>query len=129
LLFSDFVANGGRIEIAEFHAPAELAGLREKTLINATGYGARALFGDESIVPVRGQLARMIPEPEVGYGLFYKNVSFIPRRDGWVFQVVGDDDYYGYNDDSTVPDRAEAELAVNTIAGLFQGRSGAVKPV
>jgi glycine/D-amino acid oxidase-like deaminating enzyme len=129
LLFSDFVANGGKIEIAEFHAPAELAGLREKTLINATGYGARALFGDESIVPVRGQLARMIPEPEVGYGLFYKNVSFIPRRDGWVFQVVGDDDYYGYNDDSTMPDRAEAELAVNTIAGLFQGRSGAVKPV
>jgi glycine/D-amino acid oxidase-like deaminating enzyme len=120
LLLSDFIANGGKIEIAEFHAPAELAGLREKTLINATGYGARALFGDESIVPVRGQLARMIPEPEVGYGLFYKNVAFVPRHDGWVFQVVGDDDYYGYNDDSTVPDRAEAELAVNTIAALFR---------
>jgi glycine/D-amino acid oxidase-like deaminating enzyme len=123
LLFSDFVANGGKIEIAEFHAPAELTGLREKTLINATGYGSRALFGDESIVPVRGQLARMIPEPDVGYGLFYKKVGFVPRRDGWVFQVVGDDDYYGYNDDSVVPDRAEAELAVDTIASLFQGRA------
>ncbi len=123
LLLSDFVAAGGRIEIAEFHTPAELGGLREKTLINATGYGARALFGDESIVPVRGQLARMIPERDVSYGLFYKNVAFVPRRDGWVFQAVGDDDYYGYNDDSTAPDRAEAELAVNTIAGLFQSRS------
>jgi hypothetical protein len=124
LLLSDFLANGGKIEIAEFHAPAELAALREKTLINATGYGARALFGDESIIPVRGQLARMIPEPGVGYGLIYKRVAFVPRRDGWVFQVIGDDDYYGYNDDSTAPDRAEAELAVNTIAGLFHDSSG-----
>jgi glycine/D-amino acid oxidase-like deaminating enzyme len=123
LLLSDFLANGGKIEIAEFHTPAELAGLREKTLINATGYGARALFGDESIVPVRGQLARMIPEPEVGYGLYYRNVAFVPRRDGWVFQVTGEDDYYGYNDDSIAPDRAEAELAVNTIAELFRSRA------
>lgn len=122
LLLSDFIAAGGKIEIREFHTPADLGGLREKTLINATGYGARALFSDESIVPVRGQLARMIPEPGVDYGLFYKNVAFVPRRDGWVFQVTGDSDYYGYNDDSTVPDRAEAELAVNTIAELFPSR-------
>jgi hypothetical protein len=90
-------------------------------LINATGYGARALFGDQSITPVRGQLARMIPQPEVDYGLFYKNVSFVPRRDGLVFQVVGADDYYGFDDDTTMPSRAEAELAVNTIAELYQG--------
>jgi glycine/D-amino acid oxidase-like deaminating enzyme len=119
LLTSDFLAAGGKIEIAEFHAPADFAKLREKVLINATGFGARALFGDESVIPVRGQLARTIPEPDVGYGLFYKNVSFVPRRDGLVFQVVGEDDYYGFNDDSTIPDRAEAELAVNTIAGLY----------
>ncbi|MGB6307699.1 MAG: FAD-dependent oxidoreductase, partial [Steroidobacteraceae bacterium] len=119
LLMSDFISGGGRIEIAEFHTPADFARLREKVLINATGYGARALFGDESITPVRGQLARMIPQPEVRYGLFYRDVSFIPRRDGMVFQVVGDSDYYGFNDATTVPDRAEAELAVNTIAGLF----------
>jgi glycine/D-amino acid oxidase-like deaminating enzyme len=120
MLMADFAANGGKIEIAEFHSPDDFARLREKTLINATGYGARALFGDESIVPVRGQLARMIPQPEVNYGLFYRRVSFVPRRDGWVFQVLGDDDYYGFNDDSATPDRAEAELAVNTIAALYQ---------
>jgi glycine/D-amino acid oxidase-like deaminating enzyme len=119
LLMGDFLANGGKIEIAEFHTPADFVKLREKVLVNATGYGSRALFGDESIVPVRGQLARMIPQPEVNYGLFYKGVSFVPRRDGMVFQVVGDDDYYGFNDDTTVPDRAEAELAVNTIARLY----------
>jgi glycine/D-amino acid oxidase-like deaminating enzyme len=120
MLMSDFAANGGKIEIAEFHTRDDLAKLRERTLINATGYGARALFGDESIVPVRGQLARVIPQPEINYGLFYRGVSFIPRRDGFVFQVVGDDDYYGFNDTAVTPDRAEAELAVNTIAGLYK---------
>ncbi|TLZ29513.1 MAG: hypothetical protein E6K27_01485 [Gammaproteobacteria bacterium] len=94
--------------------------MREKTLINATGYGARALFDDASVIPVRGQLARMIPQPQVDYGLIYKGVAFVPRRDGLVFQVIGETDYYGFNDETTVPDRAEAELAVNTIAGLFR---------
>jgi glycine/D-amino acid oxidase-like deaminating enzyme len=118
-LLADFHAAGGRIEITEFHTPADFARLKEKTLVNATGYGARALFGDESVVPVRGQLARTIPEADVSYGLFYRNVGFVPRRDGLVFQVTGDNDYYGYNDDTEVPDRAEAERAVNTIASLF----------
>jgi glycine/D-amino acid oxidase-like deaminating enzyme len=119
MLMSDFLANRGRIEIAEFHAPADFLSLRQTTLINATGYGARALFGDQSLTPVRGQLARMIPQPEINYGLFYKDVAFIPRRDGLVFQVFGDNDYYGFNDETTTPDRAEAEHAVQTIASLF----------
>jgi D-amino-acid oxidase len=120
MLMSDFLMNGGRIEVREFHSPAEFASLPQKTLIHATGYGARALFGDTSVIPVRGQLARMIPQPDVTYGLFHKRVSFIPRRDGWVFQMVGENDYYGFDDDTTVPDRAEAEVAVNTIAALFR---------
>jgi glycine/D-amino acid oxidase-like deaminating enzyme len=119
VLMGDFGANGGKLEIAEFHTPDDFARLREKTLINATGYGARALFGDQTVTPVRGQLARVIPQPDINYGLFYKGVSFVPRRDGLVFQAVGDSDYYGFNDDTAVADRAEADRAVNTIAGLF----------
>jgi glycine/D-amino acid oxidase-like deaminating enzyme len=121
LLLGDFAANGGKIEIAEFHTPGDFAKLREKTLVNATGYGARALFGDQSLTPVRGQLARVIPQPEVNYGIFYKDVSFVPRRDGLVFQMVGEDDYFGFNDDTAIPDRSEADRAVNSIAGLFSG--------
>jgi glycine/D-amino acid oxidase-like deaminating enzyme len=83
------------------------------------GHGARALLGDQSITPVRGQLARVIPQPEINYGLDYKGVYFVPRRDGLVFQVVGDNDYYGFDDATTAPDRAEAELAVNTITSLW----------
>ena len=115
---SDFRQNGGKIEITEFRTPEDFARIPQKTLINATGYGARALFGDQSLTPVRGQLARVIPQPEVAYGLYYKGVSFVPRRDGLVFQAVGDD-YFGFNDETTVADRSEADHAVNTIAALF----------
>ena len=119
MLESDFRANGGTIEVTEFGTPADFTRLRQKTLVNATGYGARALFNDRSVTPVRGQLARMIPQADIGYGLFYKDTSFIPRRDGMVFQVLGDSDYYGFDDDTTAPDRAEAEHAVQTIAELY----------
>jgi glycine/D-amino acid oxidase-like deaminating enzyme len=104
---ADFSANGGRIEIAELHTPAEFSRLKETTLVNATGYTARTLFGDHSIVPVRGQLARTIPDAAVNWRSLYKGVGFVRRRDGLVFQVAGDNDYYGYNDDSETPDRAE----------------------
>jgi len=119
MLMSDFLANGGKIEIVEFHSPGDFATLRQKTLVNATGYGARALFNDSSLTPVRGQLARLIPQPEVNYGLYYKGVSFVPRRDGLVFQSVGEDDYYGFNDATAEPDPTEANFAVTTIAKLF----------
>jgi glycine/D-amino acid oxidase-like deaminating enzyme len=118
-LIADFRNAGGEIRIQEFHAPADFARIPEKTLINATGYGARALLGDQSVVPVRGQLARVIPQPEIHYGLYYRHTSFVPRRDGAVFQVLGESDYYGFGDESAVADRAEAEHAVTTIAGLF----------
>jgi glycine/D-amino acid oxidase-like deaminating enzyme len=119
-LVSDFLAAGGRIETREFHTPTDFAALRQKTLINCTGYGARALMRDESVIPVRGQLARLIPQPEVNYGLVHDYVSLIPRRDGLVVQAFGPDEGPGYGDASTEPDRKEAEAAVATIASIFE---------
>lgn len=118
-LQSQFHENGGRIVIHEFHSPRDLAILPQNTLINCTGYAAKELFGDTSLVPVRGQLARGITQPDVRYGIYYKGVSFVPRRDGQVYQVVGDSDYYGFGIETVDPDRAEAEKAVTTIASLF----------
>ena len=88
-------------------------------MINATGYGARALWKDESIVPVRGQIAWLIPQPEVNYGVQYKGVYILARRDGIVVQDTGIGDMEGYNDASEQPDRAAAESAVNTAAELY----------
>jgi hypothetical protein len=63
-------------------------------------------------------VAQVIPDPQVDYGILYNGAAFVPRRDGPVFQLLGPDDYYGFNDDTEAPDRAEAEPAVNTIAAL-----------
>jgi len=121
-LTADFLAAGGRIETAEYHEPSELGRLKEKVVLNCTGYGARALFRDESLVPVRGQIAWLLPQPGVDYGLFYKNVSVLGRRDGIVVQDLGVDDRFGFNDANETPDRAAAEASVKTIAELFAAR-------
>jgi hypothetical protein len=116
MLVADFLAAGGEIETRDFESPRDVAKLREKTIINATGYGARALFGDESLIPVRGQLLRLIPQPEITYGLIYNSSLFmIPRRDGIVLQTREAD---RFNSEDTTPDRAEAERAVQMLAGL-----------
>ena len=119
-LISQFREAGGRIVVHEFHSPRDLAILPQNTIVNCTGYAAKTLFGDQSLVPVRGQLARGITQPDVRYSIYYKGTSFVPRRDGQVYQVVGDSDYYGFGIEATEPDRAEAEKAVTTIASLFQ---------
>ena len=121
-LMNDFLLGGGRFELMEFQAPAQLATLKQKVIINCTGYGARALWKDESIVPVRGQLAWLVPQPEVTYGVTYRGVGTVSRRDGLIVQAYGPDESYGYNDANEAPDRAEAEAAVATIASLFSAK-------
>jgi glycine/D-amino acid oxidase-like deaminating enzyme len=119
LLLNDFRMAGGKIEMREFHAPSELAQLKEKVVINCTGYGARALWKDESIVPVRGQIGWLIPQPEVTYGLGYRGVSVVSRSDGIVVQAVEGGDLKGYKDENEAPIRAESERAVGVLEDLY----------
>jgi D-amino-acid oxidase len=123
-LMNDFLTEDGKIEYADFQSPSELSWLPQRTVINATGYGARALWKDETIVPVRGQIAWLIPQPEVHYGVMYKGVYILGRRDGIVVQDGGIGEMDGYNDTNEQPDREAAEKAVNTAAELF-GRMAA----
>ncbi|MFZ0269407.1 NAD(P)/FAD-dependent oxidoreductase [Caulobacter sp.] len=119
MLTSDFLAEGGKIVTMTFDTPADLARLKEPVVVNCTGYGARALWKDETITPVRGQITWLAPQPEVRYGLYYRHVSVLPRPDGIVVQQVGDSDMWGYGVTEERPDRAEAETAVATIAALY----------
>jgi len=116
LLISDFLAAGGVIETREFEKPGDISRLRERTVVNCTGYGARALFGDESIIPVRGQLMRLVPQPEVTYGLQYNDRFYmLPRRDGILLQSQAPGDF---GNASTTPDREAAERTVQSVAEL-----------
>lgn len=114
-----FLLEGGRMVTRTFNHPSELAGLAEPVIVNCAGYGARALFGDESIVPVRGQIGWLTPQPEVTYGLYYNGVSMVPRADGVVVQAVGAGEMVGYGVEDETPDRAETEAALAMLATLF----------
>ncbi len=66
-LVRDFLLWGGRIIIRKFDSPRDLTTLREPILVNCTGLGARDLFGDQELVPLKGQLTVLVPQPEVNY--------------------------------------------------------------
>lgn len=118
-LVEEFQVAGGRIETREFHAPADLNGLPQSTIIDCTGYGARSLWNDESIVPIRGQIAWLIPQEGVNYGIMYRNLYVLARRDGIVIQPLPFGDDTGWNDSNEDPDRAEAEQGVRILQELY----------
>ena len=119
-LTDDFLRTGGRIVDMTFDTPADLARLREPVVVNCTGYGARALWRDESVVPVRGQIAWLKPQPEIRYGLFYRHVLMLPHPEGIVVQETGRNGMYGYGIADEAPDRSEAEAALATLAALYR---------
>jgi glycine/D-amino acid oxidase-like deaminating enzyme len=118
-LASDFLLAGGHIVPMEFHAPGDVTRLKQSSIIHCTGYGARTLWRDESIVPVRGQIAWLIPQPGVTYGVYYQGLSMLARRDGIVVQQTGQDEWFGYGDANEETDRAAAEAAVRQLATFW----------
>ena len=118
-LMKQFLAAGGKIQMMEFHAPSDLVLLKEKVVINCPGYGGRALWRDQSIVPVRGQIAWLTPQPEVDYGLTYKNLGMVSRQDGIALQIFEQGEMTGYGDDNENLDRREADNALASVAALY----------
>jgi glycine/D-amino acid oxidase-like deaminating enzyme len=118
-LESDFLAAGGRFEVAEFKTPSDLLRLKESVLINCTGYGARALFRDDSIVPVRGQIVWLAPQEGVHYAIGYGSLGVIARRDGIVVQEYGPNDNFGFGDDNETADPVAAAAAVERLKQIY----------
>ena len=81
-LSRDVLLAGGRFEVRRFAGPAEIAALPERLVFNCTGLGARELFGDTELVPIRGQLAVLLPQPEVRYAFTGDAGYMFPRADG-----------------------------------------------
>jgi glycine/D-amino acid oxidase-like deaminating enzyme len=81
-LTRDVQIAGGRIEVRRFGAPGEIAALSERLVFNCTGLGSRELFGDKALHPVRGQLAILLPQPEVRYAFQGQAGYMFPRADG-----------------------------------------------
>lgn len=75
---------GAEIVVREFADVGQVRELPEQTIFNCTGLGAGRLFGDTEIEPVRGQLAILLPQPEVNYNTIGNDGYMFGRRDGIV---------------------------------------------
>jgi D-amino-acid oxidase len=54
-------------------------------VFNCTGLGAKALFDDQQLEPVRGQLEVLLPQPEIDDCYLVGGCGYMfPRRDGIV---------------------------------------------
>jgi D-amino-acid oxidase len=80
----DFLLQGGRIAVRAFRSPSDVATLDEPVIVNCTGLGARELFGDTMLEPVRGQLTILEPQPAVNYTYLTGDLYMFPRNDGIV---------------------------------------------
>jgi glycine/D-amino acid oxidase-like deaminating enzyme len=67
-LLADFQRFGGRIVIRKLDARRDILWLPESLVVNCSGIGAKDLFGDEELIPLKGQLTVVVPQPEVDYG-------------------------------------------------------------
>jgi len=83
-LMRDIESAGGRFVVRRFASPAEIASLPESLVFNCTGLGARELFDDGELHPIRGQLVILLPQPEVRYAYSLRGGYMFPRADGIV---------------------------------------------
>jgi glycine/D-amino acid oxidase-like deaminating enzyme len=82
-LLQEFMIAGGRLVVRELADRAALGALDEPIVFNCAGLGARALIGDEELVPAKGQLTFLLPQPEIDYITLPGNGLYMfPREDG-----------------------------------------------
>ena len=83
-LLRDFRLSGGKVILQEFRELSEIMALPEQVVVNCTGLGARSLFSDSELVPIKGQLTCLLPQPEVNYIVLAGDLYMFPRSDGIV---------------------------------------------
>jgi D-amino-acid oxidase len=122
-LMLDFTLWGGRIVVRKFDTPRDLAALGEPVVVNCTGLGARELFGDQELIPLKGQLTVMVPQPEVNYHTNGPNAQARPgslgihmmaRRDGIVLGGTSQRDVW-----TLEPDEDERKRVVESHIAVF----------
>jgi D-amino-acid oxidase len=80
----DVLLRGGKIQVKDFRTLGEVLELEEDGIVNCTGLGSRELFDDGELTPIKGQLAILLPQPEVDYMLVGGGPYMFPRSDGIV---------------------------------------------
>jgi D-amino-acid oxidase len=110
----DYLLRGGKIVVRAFTDVGQLVALDEQLVMNCTGLGAKPLFGDEQLEPVRGQLSVLAPQPGVDYATLHGGRYMFPRSDGI---VLGGTFQHGAT--SLDPDDATVRTIVADHAAFF----------
>lgn len=122
-LMRDVLLFGGRIVVKKFDTSRDLMALREPLIFNCTGLGARELFGDQELVPLKGQLIVMVPQAEVNYHTIggvrppvpgTLGIHMMPRRDGIIMGGTSQRGVW-----TMEPDEAERKRVVDDHIELF----------
>ena len=115
-MLRDIQLAGGRIGIRSFRTPADIAALPERLAFNCTGLGARELMSDQELRPARGQLAILLPQPEVQYAFTGQAGYMFPRADGIILGGTFELDQW-----STEPEPAAIARILESHRQLFAG--------
>ena len=115
-LLRDVQIAGGKVAVRRFATPADIAALPERLVFNCTGLGSHALFGDRELRPVRGQLAILLPQPEIHYAFTGRAGYMFPRPDGIVLGGTFEADNW-----STTPDPEAIDHILESHRQLFAG--------
>lgn len=114
-VLEDFEQAGGRFVRREFKTRDDVASLPERVIFNCSGLGARGLANDDTLIPMKGQLTLLQPQPEIDYMLAVpkKRLYMIPRSDGIVLGTS-----QVRNSWSLDPDKAEIARVLAGVAAL-----------
>lgn len=83
VVMQDFYAAGGSIKVVDFSSREHVLSLQEPVIMNCSGLGARQLFNDEALFPIKGQLSFLLPQEEVDYMIIGNaGLYMFPRQDG-----------------------------------------------
>jgi D-amino-acid oxidase len=111
-LLQDFYLAGGKIRITSFTSERDLTSLKEKIIMNCTGLGSRQILNDLELVPVKGQLSILLPQPEINYSYMVhspENLLYMfPRKDGIILGGT-----YDKGNWSLEPDEKESSRILN----------------
>jgi len=138
-LMDDVLAFGAQIVIRKFESPRDVMALSENLIVNCTGLGAKALFGDEELVPLKGQLILLTPQEEVNYGTNGGvrvataepglGIHMMPRRDGIALGGTSERDVWTFDINEAEKKRVvDGHIALVESMRPPPGRAGTPRP-
>jgi D-amino-acid oxidase len=81
-MLADVPLANGTVKVQSLANRGAISHLPEKLVFNCTGLGSKTLFDDDELIPVKGQLTFLLPQPEVQYAVLHDELYMFSRTDG-----------------------------------------------